>query len=829
MSCEKYFVCVNCKVPQATTRNNNRLSRKKRVRLDETFVDEQDNLSRSLPSQSKQRKHSVGYSSETIHTEDEQDRLSQSLPDPEVVLHDQDTENCRECHNCHARVRYLRDHLKADKKCAAYYLKNLEGGSIDAIVDKLIRDRRNSRRAAKRREDAANGDARDRSREIDQRRNRSFFECMDAHSKAVHTMLCVPCVLCGSKFNKGKGVLKLPDENPHLTTVLAAHPERRITHRFENSWWMCKTCECMAKRLNENQSLLQCFQDILGRDENEQDNTVLVMTFEELSNLRTVYLPKLVGAPAELAVSDSEAVNLTTVMIPYTLCRLSTEESIEPEEAAFLVNRTRIDTCSLTCALYKDIDKKMKGAATKIEESEHTKVGSVENNVLFLEENKHAYDYGLQQIRCTGSHQKKLIMENLAKQNFNGKQNLEIQIDLDEIPTGLSIVLLKELNIPVVVVPQIWHTGVPYRDSMVPCQLDENSWCDVTSCDRTHQLADDRVKELYKDGLPEEMSALVSRFMHGFVQSLISNIFKKLTVHHHLQLEFWGDGSAHLVGNVWIKELEPYNESGELLKDMSVIPDFYAELGCRLLQEERSLDDFEEVEKVTDETSANLDMDVWKPVREGHLQELICLSGRGFKSVWTDQAVVKLSVINPTYMKQLFRRKNVQGDELEVTYLDARGGQWVLIPTMRVKFGLKPAPVKHVTLGQFGGWYHKPDPRLVVDWDLLRQELRENHGVSGQSDISIFTNLTKYPNELEYLPQWLELNNGKLMRLREAPAAIKPTGSLDNFGMRVLCEPFASEEELIDEQTNLVGLPSIETLSQRLKEMYPASNFEVNL
>ena len=172
-------------------------------------------------------------------------------------------------------------------------------------------------------------------------------------------MLCVPCVLCGSKFNKGKGICKLPDENKHLTTVLAAHPERRTTHRFENSWWMCKTCECMAKRLNENQSLLQCFEDILGRDENEHDNTVLVMTFEELSNLRTVYLPKLVGAPAELVVSDSKEVesNLTTFMIPYKLCRLSTEESIEPEEAAFLNNRSRIDACSLTCSLYKDLDK----------------------------------------------------------------------------------------------------------------------------------------------------------------------------------------------------------------------------------------------------------------------------------------------------------------------------------------------------------------------------------------------------------------------------------------------------------------------------------------
>ena len=194
-----------------------------------------------------------------------------------------------------------------------------------------------------------------------------------------------------------------------------------------------------------------------------------------------------------------------------------------------------------------------------------------------LGKNRHAYDYHLQQIRCTESHQKRLIMENLAKQDCKGKQKLEVQIDLPEIPTGLSVVLLKEVNVPVVVIPQIWHTGVPYDDMIVPCQLDESNWCDVINCDRSHQYADDKVRELYKDGLPEEMSALVCRYMHGFVQSLVSNLFTKLTVHHHLQLEFWGDGAVHLVGNVWIKELVPYNESGEILKDMSVVPNFYRE------------------------------------------------------------------------------------------------------------------------------------------------------------------------------------------------------------------------------------------------------------
>ena len=159
---------------------------------------------------------------------------------------------------------------------------------------------------------------------------------------------------------------------------------------------------------------------------------------------------------------------------------------------------------------------------------------------------------------------------------------------------------------------------------------------------------------------------------------------------------------------------------------MPVVPNFYAEeLGCRLLQEKRSLDDFEEFDMVNEETSVHLDMNVWKPVREGILKELICVSERGFTSVWTDQAVVKLSVIHPTYMKHLFRRKSAQSDENGVTYYDEHGGQWVLIPTMRVKFVQKPDPVKHVTLGQFGGWYKKPYPRLDIDWDMLRQQLRE--------------------------------------------------------------------------------------------------------
>ena len=62
-------------------------------------------------------------------------------------------------------------------------------------------------------------------------------------------------------------------------------------------------------------------------------------------------------------------------------------------------------------------------------------------------------------------------------------------------------------------------------------------------------------------------------------------------------------------------------------------------------------------------------------MREGTLKELICVAGRGFKSVWTDQAVVKLNVRNPRYMKKLFRKKRPKEDENEVIFFDEHRGE----------------------------------------------------------------------------------------------------------------------------------------------------------
>ena len=118
-----------------------------------------------------------------------------------------------------------------------------------------------------------------------------------------------------------------------------------------------------------------------------------------------------------------------------------------------------------------------------------------------------------------------------------------------------------------------------------------------------------------------------------------------------------------------------------------------------------------------------------------------------------------------------------------------------------------------------------PDTRYGnIDRDLQIQQLTENYGVLCEGQIRIHSNLHRYPHELEYLPEWILLSNGRVMKLRDSHAVIEPTGRLDHFGMRVLCEPFESEEELLDEQ----DLPDIGTLTQRLKQLFPSSSFEVN-
>ena len=102
----------------------------------------------------------------------------------------------------------------------------------------------------------------------------------------------------------------------------------------------------------------------------------------------------------------------------------------------------------------------------------------------------------------------------------------------------------------------------------------------------------------------------------------------------------------------------------------------------------------------------------------------------------------------------------------------------------------------------------------------LTRQLEGTNGIQmGEQNIPLYTNTEKFPGRLKYLPEFILLSNKKVLKLKKTKNVILTTGELTHFSLRVLCEPFETEEELVDE----MDLPSLETLQERLKLMLPFS------
>ena len=272
---------------------------------------------------------------------------------------------CKECENCKASVPYLRAHLHRHENCATFYRELFQNESVDDIMNEMERDRFNRNRAQRRRDNRLNGVPRE------QRTVETFPACWKNFIQAMGNLLSIRCAFCECKFSPGPGIMKIPDDDLHLVHLLDAFPERDNGYRYENSHWRCKNCESRIKQLNGNQTLDERIKDMLCMREN--DETLLIMSYESESHLHTVLFPKLKEAPNELPFTDSAKDQMDVkVMIPDKLCRLSEEDHIDPDVAELFVKRTAVDSVSLSTILYKDIDNKMRSAEDQIKTSNET-------------------------------------------------------------------------------------------------------------------------------------------------------------------------------------------------------------------------------------------------------------------------------------------------------------------------------------------------------------------------------------------------------------------------------------------------------------------------
>ena len=118
-------------------------------------------------------------------------------------------------------------------------------------------------------------------------------------------------------------------------------------------------------------------------------------------------------------------------------------------------------------------------------------------------------------------------------------------------------------------------------------------------------------------------------------------------------------------------------------------------------------------------------------------------------------------------------------------------------------------------------YFLRPVDKRLKNLQGIRRQLEEGGGVQGDSGVPVVTDLSKYPNELKNLPKMILLTNGDIMSIKKFENIVSLVGDLDHFGLRVMTEPFRNEEEITLEES----LPNKNVLIQRLKEIFPFSDF----
>ena len=101
-------------------------------------------------------------------------------------------------------------------------------------------------------------------------------------------------MFCQCKFDEGKGIRKLPDQDTQLGIVLEAYPSRK-RYKINGSYWKCLNCEHISSRLNGNQKLCDCLESILQEANAVKNDTILTLSYAEVETLHTVFVPKLLG------------------------------------------------------------------------------------------------------------------------------------------------------------------------------------------------------------------------------------------------------------------------------------------------------------------------------------------------------------------------------------------------------------------------------------------------------------------------------------------------------------------------------------------------------
>lgn len=158
---------------------------------------------------------------------------------------------------------------------------------------------------------------------------------------------------------------------------------------------------------------------------------------------------------------------------------------------------------------------------------------------------------------------------------------------------------------------------------------------------------------------------------------------------------------------------------------------------------------------------------------------------------------------------------------MEEVFKDSQDQDWVMVATWRRKYIMRPPAANHLAAGQFCTNYNNLDKsKNNINIGNLRRQLSATGVVYSPTGlVPVVTNSQRFQNCPPNLPSHILLSNGSILQLRKRPGILCQTGLWNHYGLRIVCEPFADENELLEE----VNLPDITGLEDRFKQMFPFS------
>ena len=708
------------------------------------------------------------------------------------------------CGCCRGEFHQLKRHVRMSPDCLQFYKEEYNCGCLDTIFTRM----KNDRRQEKRRQDRDTGIMRDRQQENMLRKRTSVRTQKRNFQEYISSLYEVYCIFCKSL----NGTEKVLEDDRDLS-----YEERDTDYQHDGSYWICKTCQKIRSNLL-NGEYLDNILEIIEEENNEDANEVVgVIQYETEDYVGTTFLPIIGdGRTNIMEQTPGKSDKDSTAMVFDHMAEIKLHKSVEKEKVAHFLDKDCIEPNILLNTLYIDVNERMKKSKSVHElNKDNVKKGTLEGGTLKIEEENTESESFLKDIKGTSAYRRKQENSTRWRAIQNGSQLLQLdkQIYSGRIQNlALAKIFLKMNDIP---------TKISHKDGrlniLVPChELDVPS-CNVIDCQEEHMDALAAALELYPDGrVPEENVMLVARFLEKYAEAFVNRI-KKNTAEYDLRLEFRRTGQVLLRGNLWLKELQQFNKNGEKGREEIIEdPDF--------LKEEYTLADepsyLEAEEKLTVELEQYLGQEEASNLRETSLLEAIFCNGRGFQMRWASQETVTFDVGNYNEEPELYRKKRKDGDEDEETFLTATQEEYVKVSTWRRKYNLRPEAVSHVTAGQMTTAYGKLDKR-TKGYENTKGELKNSGGIQGQSEQEVVADFEKHKGKLKTLPKLILLRNGEVLKLKKSGSILNILGSLNHFGLRVLAEPFSSEEELRNEES----LPGRAELEDRLKKIFPFSDY----